>query len=35
MSIMAYIIRVAVELPHDEHPEQAKLQAALEQQQAS
>lgn len=32
---MAYMIRVAVEFRHDEHPEQARLQAALEQQQAS
>lgn len=34
-NIIAYMIRVAVEFRHDEHPEQARLQAALEQQQAS
>lgn len=34
-SIIAYMILVAVELPHEEQPEQARLQAALEQQQAS
>lgn len=33
--MMAYIMRVAVEFRHDEQPEQARLQAALEQQQAS
>jgi len=32
---MAYMILVAVELRHEEQPEQAKLQAALEQQQAN
>lgn len=35
VSITAYIIRVAVEFRNDEHPEQARLQAALEQQHAS
>ena len=34
-SMMAYMILVAVEFRHDEQPEHARLQAALEQQQAS
>lgn len=34
-NITAYMILVAVEFRHEEHPEPARLQAALEQQHAS